>query len=140
MKEAAVTLKKLVINVNRTLIWYKKNGWIDCCRTPSSGQEIIAEMSDFLDARLNREAWNIPEFREAEELLGGHLFKFESITGIDEVRKKYKQAVFTLTTPEKVIEPDENLINVLKSVEKFIGGTTIKFNGVKVKVKVIIEN
>ena len=55
MKEAAVTLKKLVINVNRTLIWYKKNGWIDCRRTPSSGQEIIAEMSDFLDARLNRE-------------------------------------------------------------------------------------
>ena len=140
MKEAAVILKKMVISVNRTLIWYKRNGWVDCRRTPSSGSEIISEMNEFIDARLNREAWNIPEFREAEELLGGHLFKCESIHSVDEVRKKYKQAVFSLTTPEKVIEPDENLINVLESVRKFIGGTTIKFNGVKVKVKIIIED
>ena len=57
------------------------------------------------------------------------------------VRKKYKASSFySNKRQEKVIEPDENLINVLKSVEKFIGGTTIKFNGVKVKVKVIIEN
>jgi hypothetical protein len=133
------TLKKMVMRVNNTLIWFKRDT-IECRRLPTNTFGKVKGFREFIEARFNREAWNTPEFREAEELLGGFLFKAVSIEGVDESRKKYKNATFKLTCAEDVVDPDENLKSVLSAAKEFIGGTIIKFNGVKVKVKIIVEN
>ena len=67
-------IKNIISKVNETLIHYKKGGWIDCRRTPDADQEMMESLEQFIDARFNREAWNIPELRDAEDYLGGRLF------------------------------------------------------------------
>lgn len=133
------TIKSLISEVNGTLSHYKKGGWIDCRRTPDSGQEMMESLEQFIDARFNREAWEIPEFRKAEEYLGGRLFSC-TLEGADEIRKRYKQATVTLISAEDIIEPSQELIDLLEEIKSFIGGTKIKFNSVKVKIKYSIEN
>lgn len=132
------TIKKIISGVNSTLSLYKKGGWIDVRRTPTSGPELMMSLEQFIEARFNREAWNIPEFNEAEELLSGHLFKCELIEP-DEMKKRYKKAIITLIDEKLVLDPTQNLIDELEKVRQHIGGTKIKFNGVKVKIKYEIE-
>ena len=132
-------VKDMIASVNGTLIHYKKGGWIDCRRTPDAGEEMIYSLEQFIDARFNREAWNIPEFRQAEEYLGGRLFSCK-LEEPDEMKKKYKQATLTLISADDIIEPSEELIRLLDEVRIFLGGTKIVFNSVKVKIKFSIED
>lgn len=131
-------VKRLISEVNSTLSLYKKGGWIDVRRTPTSGPELMMSLEQFIEARFNREAWAIPEFNAAEELLGGHLFKCE-LEGPDEMKKRYKKATLTLIDEKLVLDPTQNLIDELEKVRQFIGGTKIMFNGVRVKIKYEIE-
>jgi hypothetical protein len=132
-------LKDMISSVNGTLIHYKKGGWIDCRRTPDAGEEMIYSLEQFIDARFNREAWNIPELQKAEDYLGGRLFSC-TLEEPDEIKKKYKQATLTLIRAEDIIEPSEELIKLLDEVRIFLGGTKIVFNSVKVKIKFSIED
>ena len=132
-------LKDIISGVNSTLVHYKKGGWIDCRRTPDAGEEMIYSLEQFIDARFNREAWNIPEFQKAEDYLGGRLFSCK-LEEPDEMKKKYKQATLTLINAEDIIEPSEELIKLLDEVRIFLGGTKIVFNSVKVKIKFSIED
>lgn len=127
-------LKKLLVRVNKSLVWYKRGGWVDARRTPTSGINMVNSLEEFIEARFNRECWEVPELLEACELMDGFLFKCTLIEP-DEVRKKFKEAVLTLVSPEDIVNPTEELIKVLTGVSKFLGGTKIKFNSVKVKVK-----
>lgn len=131
-------IKKMISRVNKTLIHYKKGGWIDCRRTPDAGQEMMETLEQFVDARFNREAWNVPEFQKAEEYLGGRLFSC-TLEEPDENKKRYKQATLTLIDIDNVIEPSQELIDLVEEIKTLLGGTKIKFNSVKIKIKYTIE-
>lgn len=132
-------IKKIISKVNETLIHYKKGGWIDCRRTPDADQEMMESLEQFIDARFNREAWNIPELRDAEEYLGGRLFSC-TLEEPDENKKRYKQATLTLIDKDDIIEPSQELIDLLNRAKDYLGGTKVKFNSVKVKIKLTIED
>lgn len=132
-------IKNIISKVNETLIHYKKGGWIDCRRTPDADQEMMESLEQFIDARFNREAWNIPELRDAEEYLGGRLFSC-TLEEPDENKKRYKQATLTLIDKDDIIEPSQELIDLLDRARDYLGGTKVKFNSVKVKIKLIIED
>jgi hypothetical protein len=132
-------IKDMISKVNETLIHYKKGGWIDCRRTPDADQEMMESLEQFIDARFNREAWNVPEFRDAEEYLGGRLFSC-TLDEPDENKKRYRQATLTLIDKDDIIEPSQELIDLLDRARDYLGGTKVKFNSVKVKIKLIIED
>ena len=96
-------------------------------------------LEDFIEARFNRECWEIPELNEACELLDGRLFSC-SLIGPDEAKKKFKQAVITIARPEDIENPSEDLKKALDVAYNYLGGNKIKFNSVKVKVKYEISN
>lgn len=132
-------IKDLIARVNETLVYYKKGGWIDCRRTPDADEEMIYSLEQFIDARFNREAWNVPELRLAEEYLDGRLFSCV-LEEPDENKKRYKQATLSLISVDDIEEPSQELIDILNEVQLFLGGTKIKFNSVKVKIKYSVEN
>lgn len=126
-------LKKVMRNVNRTLGYYKKGGWIDVRRTPTSPQNMVESLEEFVEARFNRECWDIPELKEALESLDGFLFKC-TLEEPNELDKKFKEATMELVNLGDIEDPTEELGIMLEAVEKFLGGTKIKFNSVKTKV------
>lgn len=121
-------------NVNRTLVYYKKGGWIDVRRTPNSPQNMVESLEEFVEARFNRECWDVPELKEALESLDGFLFKC-TLEEPNELDKKFKEATMELVNLGDIEDPTEELAIMLETVENFLGGTKIKFNSVKTKVK-----
>jgi hypothetical protein len=51
------------------------------------------------------------------------------------MKKKFKSATVMIVDEKSIIAPDDNLISELKMVEDWIGGKSISFNSVKVKIK-----
>ena len=127
-------LKKVMRNVNKTLGYYKRGGWIDVRRTPTSPQNMVESLEEFVEARFNRECWDIPELQEALDSLDGFLFKC-TLEEPNEADKKFKEATMELVSLEDIEDPTEELALMLEAVETFLGGTKIKFNGVKTKIK-----
>ena len=128
-------LRKIIAKVNSGLGKFKKDGWIRVERLPGESLETCTTLEQFVEATFNRACFNdIPELREAEILLSGHLFGC-ILEEPDEKRKRFKVAHIVITDKNKVMDPDENLINELYKVQEYLGGTTIKFNSVKVKIK-----
>jgi hypothetical protein len=132
-------IKDLIRRVNRTLTYYKRGGWIDCRRTPTSNINIVNSLEEFVDARFNRECFEVPELSDACDLLDGRLF-ICTLEEPDEKHKKYKQAKLTLVDKDDIYKPSEELVDLLESIKKFLGGSVIRFNSVKVKVKFTIED
>lgn len=130
---------KLIKKVNKSLSLYKKGGWIDCRRTPTSGTNIVNNLEEFIDARFNRECFDIPELSEICDLLDGRLFKC-ILEEPDENKKRYKQATLILVDESEINNPSQELKDLLKKTREIIGGNTIKFNSVKVKIKYTIED
>jgi hypothetical protein len=127
-------IREIIRDVNQSLIHYKRGGCIDCRRTPNSSINMVNTIEEYVDARFNRECWEVPELREACDLLEGHLF-ICTLEGVDEVRKRYKTATLKLVSPTDILDPTPELENLLKEVKIFLGGNKIKFNGLKYKVK-----
>ena len=135
MKKKEQLIKKTISSVNSSLIKFKKGGWIRVERVPSLEQEVCDTLEKFVEAVFNRECYNrIPEFQNIETLLGGHLFKCK-LEEPDEMKKKFKSATVMIVDEKSIIAPDDNLISELKMVEDWIGGKSISFNSVKVKIK-----
>lgn len=130
---------KLIKRVNKSLGFYKKGGWIDCRRTPTSGINIVNNLEEFIDARFNRECFEIPELFEICDLLDGRLFKC-TLEDPDENKKRYGKATLSLVKEEEINNPSQELIDLLNKTREIIGGNTITFNSVKAKVKYTIEN
>ena len=128
-------IEKVLSSVNGFLKKYKSGGWIQVERIPGTLEtDTVMTLEEYVDALFNRACINyIPEFEKAERLLGGHLFKCHLIEA-DECKKRFKEAVAVLVDEKSIVEPDENLINELKSVQEYLGGTQITFNSVKVKI------
>ena len=127
-------IKKVMREVNKSLSYYKKGGWIDARRTPTSPQNMVESLEEYVEARFNRECWDIPELTEALDCLEGFLFKC-TLDEPNESDKKFKEATMELVSLEDIEDPTEELANLLENVELFLGGRTIKFNGLKSKIK-----
>lgn len=135
MKKKDKIIKSTIAAVNSSLGKFKKGGWIQVERIPGLEKEACENLEEFVEAVFNRECYNrIPELQEAEILLGGHLFQCK-LEGPDEMKKRFKSATIVLVDEKSIIEPDDALISELKLVESWIGGKSIKFNSVKVKIK-----
>lgn len=139
MEKKKQIIKKTISAVNSSLQKFKRGGWIRVERIPQLEKEVCETLSDFVEAVFNRECYNrIPEFRQAQELLGGHLFKC-ILDEPDEIKKRFLSATVILIDEKSIIDPDDNLINELRKVENYLGGREIKFNSVKVKIKFEIK-
>ena len=128
------TIEKLLLSVNESLRFYKRGGWIDARRTPTSGVNMVDTIEDFIDARFNNEIWGVPEFHAASDLLEGRLFSCH-IEGVDEEKKRFKSATLTLIRPEDIENPSEFLLGEIKKVHDILGGNVVKFNGSRKSVK-----
>ena len=128
------TIEKLLLSVNESLRFYKRGGWIDARRTPTSGVNMVDTIEDFIDARFNNEIWGVPEFHAASDLLEGRLFSCH-VEGVDEEKKRFKSATLTLIKPEDIEDPSEFLLGEIKKVHDSLGGNVVKFNGSRKSVK-----
>lgn len=128
------TIEKLLLSVNESLRFYKRGGWIDARRTPTSGVNMVDTIEDFIDARFNNEIWGVPEFHAASDLLEGRLFSCH-VEGVDEEKKRFKSATLTLIRPEDIENPSEFLLGEIKKVHDILGGNVVKFNGSRKSVK-----
>ena len=128
------TIEKLLLSVNESLRFYKRGGWIDARRTPTSGVNMVDTIEDFIDARFNNENWGVPEFHAASDLLEGRLFSCH-VEGVDEEKKRFKSATLTLIKPEDIEDPSEFLLGEIKKVHDILGGNVVKFNGSRKSVK-----
>ena len=128
------TIEKLLLSVNESLRFYKRGGWIDARRTPTSGVNMVDTIEDFIDARFNNEIWEVPEFHAASDLLEGRLFSCH-VEGVDEEKKRFKSATLTLIKPEDIEDPSEFLLGEIKKVHDILGGNVVKFNGSRKSVK-----
>lgn len=139
-------IKQTISRVNNTLSYYEK-GFISVQRTPWSDKERCQSFEQFIEARFNFELCKIPEFEQISSIFSGKLFGLVNITEMDPDRRRFKLVTFTLP-PENVINdvisqfPEmESLINEeIANIINYLGGKVIKFNNVKKKIKIIIEN
>ena len=128
------TIEKLLLSVNESLRFYKRGGWIDARRTPTSGVNMVDALGGVIDARFNNEIWGVPEFHAASDLLEGRLFSCH-VEGVDEEKKRFKSATLTLIKPEDIEDPSEFLLGEIKKVHDILGGNVVKFNGSRKSVK-----
>lgn len=144
-KSNKLIIKEIIAKVNRTLPLYEKD-FISVQRTPWTNKERCTSFEQFVEARFNFEISRLPEFEYLSQVFEGKLFGLINLSESDGENRRYKLATFTLP-PENVIKevispvPEmENLINdELGKIISYLGGKTIKFNGVKKKIKIIIE-
>lgn len=144
-KATKLIIKEIIAKVNRTLPLYEKD-FISVQRTPWGGKERCTSFEQFVEARFNFEISRLPEFEYLSQVFEGKLFGLIDLTESDGENRKFKLATFKLP-PEEVIKevispvPEmEDLINdELGKIITYLGGKTIKFNGVKKKIKVVIE-
>lgn len=131
-------IKNLLRQVNSSLVWFNRNGWVDVRRTPDSEENMVNDLADYVEARFNRELYDIPELTKICELLEGHLYHC-TLEGIDESKRKFKTATLTLIKPEEIENPTPELIELINQARDYFGGSVIKFNCVRVKVQYKIE-
>lgn len=131
-------LKDLISRVNSTLSYYEKD-YISVKRTPESEQERCTSFEQYVEARFNYECCRIPEFRDAVLATEGHLFSCTSLEDQDVAKRRFTTATISLLDPETLLEEDEILKNEILKIREFIGGSCIKFNNVKKKIKYLIE-
>lgn len=130
-------IKSLIQRVNSTLRYYEKE-YIELQRTPNLDREKCFSFEQFIEIRFNMECCRIPELCHIQELLGGHLFICRSLENPDELRRRFSLATVSLITVEEIENPNEELISELARVKEFLGGSVVKFNSVKQKIKYTI--
>lgn len=133
-----VTLRSLIARVNSTLSYYEKD-YISVKRTPISDRERCTSFEQYVEARFNYECCQVPELRDAVLATEGHLFSCVSLEDSDVSKRRFTIATVILLNPETLLETEENLKNEILKIHEFIGGSCIKFNNVKKKIKYSIE-
>ena len=131
--------KSIFSKVNATLKYYEAD-WISAQRSPELEKTRVRSFEEFVEIRLNYEAYKLPELKEAIIVTGGHLFKCEKLDEVNDLRHKFKKAWITLNTPD-IFEDEhqEEIKKVLESVQEWLGGNKLSFNSVVERVKVVIE-
>lgn len=131
-------LRNLISRVNNTLSYYEKD-YISVKRTPESDKERCTSFEQYVEARFNYECCQIPELRDAVLATEGHLFSCISLEEKDTSKRRFTVATVVLLDPETLLETDEILKNEILKIRDFIGGSCIKFNNVKKKIKYLVE-
>lgn len=131
-------VKNLIARVNSTLAYYEKD-YVSVKRTPMSERERCTSFEQYIEARFNFECCQIPELRDAVLATEGHLFSCLSLEDPDTAKRRFTVATMILLNPETLLETDENLKNEIIKIHDFLGGSCIKFNNVKKKIKYTIE-
>lgn len=134
-------LREIISKVNESLLWFKPGGWIDAKRTPQGSVNLVETLQEYVEARFNRECFDIPELTEIFDVFDGKVWVCE-LTDPNEDRRKYGRATLTLVDPNKVYiddnghnVPQEKIIELLGKVRDFFGGSVVTFNSVKVKIE-----
>lgn len=136
--EMETVLRELISRVNKTLGYYEKD-FISVQRTPFSERERVKSFEQYIEARFNFECCSIPELYDAVIATDGHLFSCTELINPDVVKRRFTLAKVTLLDTEILSEDQENLINEINKVRDLLGGTIIKFNNVKKKIKFTVE-
>lgn len=136
--ETEAIIKELIGRVNRTLCYYEKD-YISARRTPFESRERIKSFEQYVEIRFNLECCNIPELYDAVIATSGHLFSCVSLENQDIKKRTFTTATIVLLDPETLPEKDNNLKNEIRKIHEFIGGSVIKFNNAKKKIKFTVE-
>ena len=132
-------LKNLISRVNSTLGYYEKD-YVSAQRTPDLDKERCTSFEEYIEIRFNREAYNIPELRNAVIETDGRLFSCVELSEPNVAKRRFKEAKIKLLNPDLLLPEDQNLKNEILKVRDLIGGTSISFNSVRKKVKLIVSN
>lgn len=132
-------IKELISRVNNTLGYYEKD-YISAKRTPYSDEgERCSTFEQYVEIRFNYECCQIPELHDLIIATDGHLFSCVSLEDQDTAKRRFSTACLVLMDPELHSELDETLKEEIRKVYNLIGGSCIKFNNVKKKIKFTIE-
>ena len=83
---------------------YFEEGYTSAQRTPIDGSERCESVEQFIECRLNFEAFEIPELSPFVQDLDGYLFNVESVSEFDKKKRKFKEVVIGLNqSPETYI-------------------------------------
>lgn len=131
-------IKELISRVNSTLNYYEKD-YISVQRYPMGERERCESFEQYIEARFNYECCRIPEFYDAVIATNGRLFSCTGLVDPDVVKRRFTSASVTLIDPKTLPGASENLIKEINDIQAAIGGSSIKFNNVKKKIKFFIE-
>ena len=136
--ELEKTILKIISEVNRTLGQYEKD-WVSCERIPGV-RERCKSFEHFVELRFNRECYKIPELQKLVEATDGHLFSCTALDNPDTEKRRFTLAHVEMLDPKLIRDEDTDIKEMLDEVLKIFGGRKISFNGVKIKIKLIIED
>lgn len=131
-------LKEVVRRVNNTLNLYESN-YTSVQTTPHCSKERMKTLEQFIISRFNFEAYEIEEFRDLLDSTNGALFELIELTEPDEERRRYGEAVIGVADVRQILEGCPELDEEIERVYNFIGGTRLRFNDVKLRVRLTIE-
>ena len=96
-------LKQACANVCDTLKYFEED-YTSVARTPVDGPERCSSVEQFIECRLNFEAFEIPELLPFVQDLDGYLFNVENVTEFDKKKRKFKEVTISLNqSPETYI-------------------------------------
>lgn len=138
-------IKNLITEVNQSLVWYKGGCWIDVKRTPTSKVNLVENLEEFVEARFNRECFDIPELKDIFDKFDGKVWKCK-LTEPDEEKRRFKWAeVYLPSSRQNFIDsqgndiPEEEIEDLFNIIQEYFGGNTLTFNGVRQKIKFSVE-
>lgn len=132
-------IKNLISRVNSTLGYYEKD-YISAKRTPYSEEgERCSTFEQYVEIRFNYECFQVPEFRDLIIATDGHLFSCVSLEDQDIAKRRFSTACLMLINPDNVTDLDNDTKEEIKNLYSLIGGSCIKFNNVRKKIKFTIE-
>ena len=145
-KANKIIIKETIAKVNRTLQFYEKD-FISVQRTPWIDKERCGSFEQYIEARFNFEISRLPEFEYLSQVFEGRLFTLQDLKGSDPDQRKFKLVTFKLPEDEVIKEtispfPEMEVLiyEEIAKIKDYLGGNTIKFNAVKKKIKIIVEN
>ena len=96
-------LRQACASVCDTLKYFEEN-YTSVSRTPVDGPERCESVEQFIECRLNFEAFEIPELLPFVQDLDGYLFNVESVSEFDKKKRKFKEVIIGLNqSPETYI-------------------------------------
>lgn len=132
-----IDLTDAIKRVNETLRSFEIN-WISLKRSPYSEKERIHSFRQFIECRLNMEAYYVPELREFVEKFDGHFLEVTSVIGENLKKKRFEYVIaYVNKSPDWYF--GENFLEDMERIENLLGGTKIKFTHSAKRPKINIE-
>lgn len=124
------TIKELLSRVNCSLVYYEKD-YVSVKRTPNADKERCTSFEQYIEARFNFECCQIPELVEAVLSTDGRLFVVANLENPDGIKRRFSTAT-VIISPEIPESLREEILLIM-------GGSEIKFNNVKRKIKFSVK-